>query len=281
MKIVILGANGQIGSALVPMLKDDYEIITATRKDFDCEKSNEVKRYFKKKHFDLIINAVAYTKVDQAEEEPKRAYQLNTLLPKMLAQIANNMNAAFIHYSTDYVFDGYLSKDYYEQSNPKPLNVYGKTKLQGDLAIIKEKVKGYILRVSWVYGNKEHSFLNKIQKQINEKKQLRVVNDQFGTPTSSTFIAAITKKLIDHKNFNQIKIYNLSPKGKCSWFDFAKEYVRQKKITHSLKAISTDDIQQKAKRPQSVKLNSSKLEKYLKMKFKDWKGVLKDYLHER
>ena len=98
MKIVILGANGQIGSALVPMLKDDYEIITATRKDFDCEKSNEVKQYFKKKHFDLIINAVAYTKVDQAEEEPKRAYQLNTLLPKMLAQIANNMNAAFIHY---------------------------------------------------------------------------------------------------------------------------------------------------------------------------------------
>ena len=281
MKILILGANGQVGSALVSILQDDYEIITTTRKDFDCEKNDEVINYFKKKHFDLIINTVAYTKVDQAEEELKRAYQINTLLPKMLAQIANKMNAALIHYSTDYVFDGRLSKDYYEQSNPNPLNVYGRTKLQGDLAIIQEKIKGYILRVSWVYGNKDHAFLNKIQKQIDKKKQLRVVNDQFGTPTSSTFIAAITKKLIDRKNFDHIKVYNLSPKGKCSWFDFAKEYLYQKKIAHLLTAISTDDIQQKAKRPQSVKLNSSKLEKYLKMKFKDWKGVLKTFLHER
>ena len=280
MKILILGANGQIGSALVPILKDDYEIITTTRKNLDCEKSNDVKRYFKKKHFDLIINTVAYTKVDQAEEEPKRAYKLNTLFPKMLAKIVNNMNSALIHYSTDYVFDGQSSKSYSEKSIPKPCNVYGKTKLQGDLAILKEKVKGYILRVSWVYGNKDHSFLNKIQNQINKKKQLHVVNDQFGTPTSSIFIATITKKLIDRKNFNQIKIYNLSPKGKCSWFDFTKEYLHQKKNTHILTAISTDDIQQKAKRPQSVKLNSSKLEKYLKMKFKDWKGVLKTHLYE-
>jgi dTDP-4-dehydrorhamnose reductase len=171
LKILILGANGQVGSALVKILKDDYQIKTTTRKNFDCEKSDEIIRYFEKKHFDLIINAVAYTKVDQAEDEPKRAYQLNTLLPKMLAQITNNMNAAFIHYSTDYVFDGQSSKNYYEQSNPKPLNVYGKTKLQGDLAIIQEKVKGYILRVSWVYGNKDHSFLNKIQNQINKKLQ--------------------------------------------------------------------------------------------------------------
>ena len=281
MKILILGANGQIGSSLVKNLKDDYQIKTATRKDFDCENINEIKRYFQKKHFDLIINTVAYTKVDQAEEEPKRAYKLNTLFPKMLAKIVNNMNSVLIHYSTDYVFDGYLSKDYYEQSNPKPLNVYGKTKLQGDLAILKEKIKGYILRVSWVYGNKDHSFLNKIQNQINKKKQLHVVNDQFGTPTSSTFIAKITKKLIDRKKFNQIKIYNLSPKGKCSWFDFTNEYLSQKKITHPLVAISTDNIQQKAKRPQRVKLNSSKLEKYLKMKFSNWKGVLKTYLYER
>jgi len=281
LKILILGANGQVGSALVKILKDDYQIKTTTRKNLDCEKSDEIIKYFKKKHFDLIINTVAYTKVDQAEEETKRAYQLNTLLPKMLAQIANNMNSVLIHYSTDYVFDGQSSKSYSEKSIPKPCNVYGKTKLQGDLAILKEKVKGYILRVSWVYGNKDHSFLNKIQNQINKKKQLRVVNDQFGTPTSATFIATITKKLIDHKNFNHIKVFNLSPKGKCSWFDFTKEYLHQKKITHRLTAISTVDIEQKTKRPQSVKLNSSKLEKYLKMKFSNWKGVLKTHLYER
>ena len=281
MKILILGANGQIGSSLVKVLQKDYQITKLTRNNLNCENLYEVQQYFVQKHFDLIINAVAYTKVDQAEDKPKTAMKLNYQLPKILAKIAKKMNSALIHYSTDYVFDGYMAKDYFEESIPKPLNVYGKTKLKGDLAILKEQIKGYILRVSWVYGNKDHSFLNKIQKQINKKKQLRVVNDQFGTPTSSTFIAKITKKIIDHKNFNQIKIYNLSPKGKCSWFDFTKEYVHQKKITHILTAISTDDIQQKAKRPQSVKLNSSKLEKYLKIKFKDWKGVLKTYLHEQ
>ena len=281
MKILILGANGQVGSALAKILKDDYEIENIIRKNLDCENVDAIKKYFKKKHFDLIINTVAYTKVDQAEDDPNRAYKLNALFPKMLAQIAYNMNATLIHYSTDYVFDGQSSKDYYEQSTPKPCNVYGKTKLQGDLAILKEKVKGYILRVSWVYGNKDHSFLNKIQNQINKKKKLQVVNDQFGSPTSSTFVATITKKLIDRKNFNRIKVYNLSPKGKCSWFDFTKEYLYQKKITHPLTAISTHDIQQTTKRPQHVKLNSSKLEKYLKMKFKNWKEILKDYLHER
>jgi dTDP-4-dehydrorhamnose reductase len=280
-KILILGANGQIGSALAKILKDDYEIENIIRKNLDCENVDAIKKYFKKKHFDLIINTVAYTKVDQAEDDPKRAYQLNTLLPKTIAKIVNKMNCALIHYSTDYVFDGQAPGDYYEQSNPKPLNVYGKTKLQGDLAILKEKVKGYIIRVAWVYGGKNYSFLNKIQKQVNQKKPLQIVQDQFGTPTSSQFIATITKKLIDRKNFNRIQVYNLSPKGKCSWYDFAKEYLRKKKITYPLLAITTNDIQQKAKRPLLVKLNTLKLERYLKIKFPDWKYVLDRHLNER
>ena len=281
MKILILGANGQIGSSLVKVLKKDYQITKLTRNNLNCEDLYEVQQYFVQKHFDLIINAVAYTKVDQAEDEPKMANQLNHLLPKALAKIAKNMNSALIHYSTDYVFDGYMAKDYFEESIPKPLNVYGKTKLKGDLAILKEQIKGYILRVSWVYGNKDHSFLHKIQKQINQKKPLTVVRDQVGTPTSSTFIANITKKLIDQKKFKTTKIYNLSPKRKCSWYDFTKVYLQQKKITHSLSAILTEDIQQKAKRPKTVKLNTSRLEQLLQTSFPSWKKILKDYVHER
>ena len=281
MKILILGANGQIGSSLVKVLNEDDQVTSLTRDELDCEDIKQVKQYFKHQYFDLIINAIAYTKVDQAEDEPKMANQLNHLLPEVLAKIAKKMNSALIHYSTDYVFDGYIAKDYFEESIPKPLNVYGKTKLKGDLAILKEQIKGYILRVSWVYGNKDHSFLHKIQKQINQKKPLAVVRDQVGTPTSSTFIANITKKLIKQKKFTTTKIYNLSPKGKCSWYDFTKVYLQQKKITHSLSAILTEDIRQKAKRPKTVKLNTSRLEHLLQTSFPSWRKVLKDYLHER
>lgn len=281
MKILILGANGQIGSSLVKVLQKDYQITKLTRNNLNCEDLYEVQQYFVQKHFDLIINAVAYTKVDQAEDKPKTAMKLNYQLPKILAKIAKKMNSALIHYSTDYVFDGYMAKDYFEESIPKPLNVYEKTKLKGDLAILKEQIKGYILRVSWVYGNKDHSFLHKIQKQINQKKPLTVVRDQVGTPTSSTFIANITKKLIDQKKFKTTKIYNLSPKGKCSWYDFTKAYLQQKKITHSLSTILTEDIQQKAKRPKTVKLNTSRLEQLLQTSFPSWKKILKDYVHER
>ena len=229
MKILILGANGQIGSSLVKVLNEDDQVTSLTRDELDCENIKQVKQYFKHQYFDLIINAVAYTRVDQAEDEPKMANQLNHLFPKALAKIVKQMNSALIHYSTDYVFDGCAANDYFEESISKPLNVYGKTKLKGDLAILKEKIKGFILRVSWVYGNKDHSFLNKIQKQINQKKSLTVVQDQLGTPTSSTFIANMTKKLIKQKKFKTTKIYNLSPKDKCSWYDFTKVYLHQKK----------------------------------------------------
>ena len=191
------------------------------------------------------------------------------------------MNCALIHYSTDYVFDASKTSDYFEQSTPNPLNIYGKTKLLGDLSILKQKLNGYILRVSWVYGNKDHSFLNKIQKQIENKKNLKVVNDQIGTPTSSTFIAKITSQLIELKNIKPIQIYNLSPKDKCSWFDFAKEYLKFKNINIPIKSIQTHLIQQNANRPKSVKLNSSKLEQLLQTSFPSWKDILKNYLNER
>ena len=122
-----------------------------------------------------------------------------------------------------------------------------------------------------MYGNKDHSFLNKIQKQIENKKTLKVVDDQIGTPTSSTFIAKITKKLIELKNIKPIQIYNLSPKERCSWFEFAKEYLRLKKINKPIQQIKTENINQKARRPKSVKLNSSKLEQLLQTSFPSWK----------
>jgi len=280
LKILVIGSNGQIGSSLIKELKN-HNVEHLNRVQLDCTNLESVKNFFINKSYDYVINAVAYTNVDQAEVDVDKAKLLNATYPNELSKILKKINCALIHYSTDYVFDGTKTSDYFEQSTPNPLNIYSKTKLLGDLSILKQKLNGYILRVSWVYGNKDHSFLNKIQKQINNKKTLKVVDDQNGTPTSSNFIAKITRKLIELKSIKPIQIYNLSPKEKCSWFDFANEYLRLKNIKTPIKNIKTDLIQQKAKRPKLVKLNSSKLEKLLQTSFPSWKDVLKDYSHER
>ena len=280
MKILVIGSNGQIGSSLIKELKD-YKVEYLNKEQLDCRNLEALKNYFINKSYDYVINAVAYTKVDQAEVDEDKAKLLNATYPNELSKILKKINFFLIHYSTDYVFDGTKTPDYFEQSTPNPLNIYGKTKLLGDLSILKQNLNGYILRVSWVYGNKDHSFLNKIQKQIENKKNLKVVDDQIGTPTSSTFIAKITRKLIELKNIKPIQIYNLSPKERCSWFEFTKEYLRLKKINKPIQQIKTENINQKASRPKSVKLNSSKLEQLLQTSFPSWKDILKNYLNER
>ena len=280
MKILVIGSNGQIGSALIKELKN-HKVDHLNKNQLDCTNLEALKNFFINKSYDYVINAVAYTNVDQAEVDADKAKLLNAIYPNELSKILKKMNCALIHYSTDYVFDGTKTSDYFELSTPNPLNVYGKTKLLGDLSILRQKLNGYVLRVSWVYGNKDHSFLNKIQKQIDNKKTLRVVDDQIGTPTSSSFIAKITRQLIELKNIKPIQIYNLSPKDKCSWFDFAKEYLKFKNINIPIKNIQTHIIQQNANRPKLVKLNSSKVEQLLQISFPNWRQVLKDYLHER
>ena len=280
MKILVIGSNGQIGSALIKELKN-HKVDHLNKNQLDCTNLEALKNFFINKSYDYVINAVAYTNVDQAEVDADKAKLLNAIYPNELSKILKKMNCALIHYSTDYVFNGTKTSDYFEQSTPNPLNVYSKTKLLGDLSILKQKLNGYILRVSWVYGNKDHSFLNKIQKQIDNKKTLRVVEDQVGTPTSSSFIAKITRQLIELKNIKPIQIYNLSPKDKCSWFDFAKGYLKFKNINIPIKNIQTHIIQQNANRPKLVKLNSSKVEQLLQISFPNWRQVLKDYLHER
>jgi len=280
MKILILGSNGQIGSALIKEFKN-YNIEHLNKDQLNCLNLEDVKNFFINKSYDYVINAIAYTNVDQAEVNVDNAKLLNATYVNELSKILKKMNCSLIHYSTDYVFDGTKSSDYFEQSTPNPLNVYGRTKLLGDLFILRQKLNGYILRVSWVYGNKDQSFINKIQKQIDNNKTLRVVDDQIGTPTSSTFIAKITKKLVELKNIKPIQIYNLSLKEKCSWFVFAKEYLRLKNIKTSIQNVKTDLIEHNAKRPKSVKLNSSKLEEFLQISFPSWRQVLKDYLNER
>lgn len=283
LKILILGSSGQIGSSLKKILsrnKKKYQINCPKQKDLDLTNFKKLRNYLSKNKFDIIINCVAYTRVDDAELNKIEAIKLNSKMPLVLAKIAQKKKIILIHYSTDYVFDGKLKKNYYEKSKTNPLNIYGLTKLRGDLNILNQNCKGVILRVSWVYSYKPQSFLSKINKILLNKKKLSIVNDQIGTPTSSNFIAYITKKIIDKNIFSKMTLYNLSPSGKCSWFNFAREYFLSKNVKVDIKPIKTKNIFQNAIRPYFVNLNSSKLENKLQINFNNWKIVLKSFLND-
>jgi dTDP-4-dehydrorhamnose reductase len=273
MKVAILGANGQIGNALSKALSKNYKVEKITRKKLNYYNLKQVKQFLLNKNHNLIINAAAYTQVDQAEKEKNKATILNAKFPKLLSKIAKIKNIPLIHYSTDYVFSGKSKISYKENSKPNPINFYGKSKLQGDQYLLASNCKGIILRVSWVYANKGKNFLNTILYISKKNKVLKIINDQIGTPTNASFIANITKQLIEKKiQNNKIKIINVCPNKNTSWYKLTK-YLFQKLNNKKVKIlkIKTKDYKRIANAPLFSQLNNKKLQLILKKKLPDWK----------
>src|SRR6056300_1142596 len=195
MKILITGVNGQVGHALMRELTD-HELIGLTRQDCDLTKPDQIKQVIDQHQPELIINPAAYTKVDQAEDEPELAFQINRDAPKVMAEKAREYNIPLIHFSTDYVFDG-EKKGAYEESDPtNPLGVYGQSKYSGEEAIQEVGGQIYIFRTSWVYSNIGHNFYLTMKKLSQQQDELKVVADQIGVPTSNQFIARRMKVII-------------------------------------------------------------------------------------
>jgi dTDP-4-dehydrorhamnose reductase len=273
MKVAILGANGQIGNALSKALSKNYKVEKITRKKLNYYNLKQVKQFLLNKNHNLIINAAAYTQVDQAEKEKNKATILNAKFPKLLSKIAKIKNIPLIHYSTDYVFSGKSKISYKENSKPNPINFYGKSKLQGDQYLLASNCKGIILRVSWVYANKGKNFLNTILYISKKNKVLKIINDQIGTPTNASFIANITKQLIEKKIQNsKITVINVCPNKNTSWYKLTK-YLFQKLNNKKVKIlkIKTKDYKRIANAPLFSQLNNKKLQLILKKKLPDWK----------
>jgi dTDP-4-dehydrorhamnose reductase len=273
MKVAILGANGQIGKALSNVLSKKYKIEKITRKKLNYYNLKQVKEFLLNKDHNLIINAAAFKQVDQAEKEKNKATILNAKFPKLLSEIAKIKNIPLIHYSTDYVFSGKSKISYKENSKPNPINFYGKSKLQGDQYLLVSNCKGIILRVGWVYANKGKNFLNTILNISKKNKVLKIVNDQIGTPTNASFIANITKQLIEKKIQNsKITVINVCPNKNTSWYKLTK-YLFQKLNNKKVKIlkIKTKDYKRIAKVSLFSQLNNKKLQLILKKKLPDWK----------
>lgn len=282
MKILITGVNGQVGHALMRELSD-HELIGLTRQDCDLTNLDQIRQVIDQHQPDMIINPAAYTKVDQAEDEPELAFKINRDAPKMIAEKAREYHIPLIHFSTDYVFDGEKKESYTERDTTNPLGIYGESKLAGEEAIQEVGGLTYIFRTSWVYSNIGHNFFLTMKKLSQERDELKVVADQIGVPTSSQFIADQIKQIILKLHDNNTGIYHLVPDGACSWYEFAKEIINQINPQFSLEnlhAITTDEFTTKTKRPKNSVLNNAKIKQKFNLDCHHWQTEFEKVIYE-
>jgi dTDP-4-dehydrorhamnose reductase len=270
MKILLLGANGQVGWELARTLALLGNVVTVTRGGasdlhLDLTDQQRLAASLDALSPDVIVNAAAYTAVDRAESEVDLAMQLNAGVPGLIGRWAAANGALVIHYSTDYVFDGSKPESYVETDTPNPLNVYGRSKLAGDEALLDSGCKVIILRVSWVYGLRGANFLQTMRRLMQEREELSVVDDQLGAPTWSRSIAQATTLIlarlpdpaaIDH---GLSGVYHFAPSGATSWFGFAEAIRAATGADCRLSPIPASDYPTAAQRPANSRLASDKL----------------------
>ena len=278
-KILLFGKNGQVGQALQKTLAPLGELNSYGRQEADFEKPEEIRALIRKHTPDIIVNAVAYTAVDKAEDEFDKAKTINADTVSLLAQECARLDSWPIHYSTDYVFDGKKTGSYQETDTPHPLNNYGQTKLLGERAIQESGCRHLIFRTSWVYSTTGKNFIKTVLRLANERNELKMVADQVGAPSSAEFIAETTalaiKKIPDRIPKG---IYHLTPRGKTSWWGLAKYIVTLAQEHGASLNVSPKNILPvdskffplPAKRPKNSLLDSTKLSKVLQIPFPMW-----------
>ena len=284
------GVNGQVGQNICKVFDGSFDVVGFSSRELDVGDAGAIQKIFDVVRPDIVINAAAYTKVDDAEINSDLADRTNFHAVKYLCDLCSNHNSLLVHFSTDYVFDGVVSRSYTEEDHANPLNVYGRSKLAGDHFIIQNATRYLIFRVAWVYDNSGINFPKKILQAAKAEDQLTVVADQFGTPTSAIFIANtvhqfISTQGIDKKNtFNDL--YNLVPNGAASWFEFAVRLLsRADALGFDLKCksknvipVTSSYLPQSAKRPPRVILDNRKIQRELGIKFVPWDAYIDDFL---
>jgi dTDP-4-dehydrorhamnose reductase len=288
MRILISGQHGQVSTELQHHLKTLGELVVPGRGQFDLTDPQQLRQQVQRVRPDLIINAAAYTAVDQAETEPQVAFAINAVAPGIFAEEAAALGIPLIHYSTDYVFDGSKSSPYTEDDEPNPLGVYGQSKLAGEQAISAVQGQHLILRTSWVYSAHGRNFLLTMQRLLQEKPELRVVADQIGAPTWAGTIARSTLALIERWQAGQTGAwgtYHLTAQGETSWFGFAQaigEALRaQGKPCANLVPIPSSDYPTPATRPLNSRLDGRRLQREWGVNQPDWQTALHECLAEQ
>lgn len=292
MTILLLGANGQVGYELRSTLTALGEVIALTRPDIDFAVPESLRPIVRRHRPTVILNAAGYTAVDKAEADAECAFAVNAKAPGVLAEEAETLGAVLVHYSTDYVFDGSKTAPYVETDITAPLSIYGLSKRDGELAVRPCK-KHMIFRTSWVFGAHGHNFIKTILRLAKERRNLRVVADQFGAPTSAALVAQITARVLEQisgKSASDLRwgLYHLVADGETSWHGLACYAIaRASAMGLSLQAspetiepIKTADYPTPARRPANSRLATTKLRETFSAKLPDWTVGVNDVIDQ-
>lgn len=282
MNIVILGSDGQLGKELSIKLSKSFSVYPLSRVDCDICNISILKKSIENIKPDIIINAAAYTNVDESEDNFNKANNINNKSLEGLSKISNSLNALLVHFSTDYVFNVDKKTPIVEETIKNPINKYGLTKHLGEETILKYCNNYFIFRISWVYGKFGDNFPKKIISLAKNYETLKVIDDQQGIPTSTSFIADALDRILLNDEYRALNgIYNLSPSGSCTWFEFATRLIDEIKSKTDLKLkvkeiipVKSDEFATKAKRPFYSCLDNTKIKKTFKIKPFNWQYYL-------
>ncbi len=280
MNILVTGANGQLGSAIKAIAKNEAHLnfTFCTSTQLNITDKDSVEEVFRSTTYDYCINCAAYTNVDEAEEEFALANAINCLGVKNLVLACKVSHTKFIQISTDFVFSGKQSIPYTEFDIPEPVSAYGLSKYRGELEISKNLTDYYIIRTSWLYSEFGHNFMKSMLKFGSERKNLSVVFDQIGTPTYAGDLAKIIL-LVIQKDLGVYGIYHYSNEGVASWYDFAKAIFEEANINIELKPIRTAEYPLPAKRPSYSIMDKTKVKTNFNIQIPHWRDSLKLALH--
>lgn len=275
-KIIITGCNGQLGRALNLQMqgRQDMELVNTDVGELDITSIDKVLAFVREMNPYAIINCAAHTNVNACETDEDNAYRINALGPRNLSIAARETGAKVMHISTDYVFDGFSDKPYREHDSVNPQGVYGRTKLEGERYVKDFAEKYFILRTAWLYGD-GNNFAKTMLKLSESNDTVRVVGDQFGTPTSAAELARAVDYMIDSDNYG---IFHATCEGECSWADFAKEIYRLAGLSTKVDVITTKEYPTPAARPQYSVLENYMLNITTDFRFAPWQDAIVEYM---
>ena len=280
--LLVTGSSGQLGQCLKQLLLSatDISCYFAAREDLDITNSDELQRFFSDHNFDYCINTAAYTNVEKAESEQKKAFLINAEGAYSLAKACKKHNVVLLHISTDYVFDGMAKTPYQEQDRTNPLNVYGASKLKGEQHIGDTWNKHFIIRTSWLYSQYGHNFLNSMLEFAKQKKALTITTQQKGTPTNANDLAQVLVTIIKTGNA-RYGVYHFSNQGEATWYDFAKAIFKATGEIDTVNLAKTEHYATFAKRPSYSVLNCNKLKDTLGITYRNWEDSLKQIINSK
>ncbi|MCQ4313849.1 dTDP-4-dehydrorhamnose reductase [Pseudomonas stutzeri] len=281
MKILITGSKGQLSQELQLALAGEGRVLALGHKALDLAEPRQIRQQVRLLRPDMIINAAAYTAVDPAQGDRDQAFAVNATGPGVLAEEAAALGVPLIHYSTDYVFDGRKLEPYDEEDQPAPLSVYGASKLAGEQAIQAIGGQHLILRTSWVYSLHGRNFLLTMQRLLQERDSLSVVDDEIGAPTWAGTIAAVTADMVRKwrdGSGGPSGLYHLSATGETSWYGFAcciaEQLDQQGRLRATLEPIMSKDYPTAAQRPLNSRLSCARLQREWNVELPDWETAL-------